>query len=158
VDKDDSLGLEGPNAIVPAAPTLSVSEDSHWQVPTHVRSPKRRREEFTGSAPGPTESTVVNSTLVEQHPPPQCKFNAGCSKGDIVWLYMLIFWAGTLTGDVFKLTIDEVKEVIETDQVGSEIFLTWPHYLQTAPFITVPVSNSIALGFAWKPDCLQGQL
>ncbi|KAF2007409.1 hypothetical protein P154DRAFT_558657 [Amniculicola lignicola CBS 123094] len=54
----------------------------------------------------------------------------------------------SLTGDVFKLTINDVKEVSESDQVGSDIFLTMPHILKTAPFVTVPVSNSLALNFA----------
>ena len=102
---------------------------------------------------------MASNELVAHDPPSQtsheCKFNA-FFKFNIALLLMLIPWVGSLTGDVYKLTIDDVKKVAQSDQVGSEIFLTWPLRLQTAPFVTVPVSNSLALEFALRNDYVQG--
>jgi hypothetical protein len=56
---------------------------------------------------------------------------------------------------VYKLTIDDIKEMTESDQVGSQIYLTMPFYMTTAPFITVTVTNRLALQFTGKRDNLE---
>lgn len=161
MDNDSSSASDESNGTgVSAGAILSELQNPSSHMPTHARPPKRQKEGTRDDASASTEPTLMASTeLVAQGPPSQtsheCKFNA-FSKFDIALLLILIPWVGSLTGDVYKLTIDDVKKVAQSDQVGSEIFLTWPLYLQTAPFITVPVSNSLALEFALRGDYVQG--
>ena len=92
-----------------------------------------------------TSASTAPTRIASNQMPHECKFNASSRYKPISNAYFLV---GSLTGDVFKLTIDDIKEVSQSDQVGSEIFLTMPHILKTAPFVTVPVSNRLALNFA----------
>ncbi|KAF2726880.1 hypothetical protein EJ04DRAFT_506554 [Polyplosphaeria fusca] len=55
-----------------------------------------------------------------------------------------------LKGAVFDLTVNDVTEMVRSDQIGSAIFLTWPFHLRFAPFVTIPISNSLALEMACK--------
>jgi hypothetical protein len=65
---------------------------------------------------------------------------------------MLIPYTGSLTDDVYKLTIDDIKEITKSDQVGSKIYLTMPLYMSIALFITMTVTNKLGLQFSGKRD------
>ncbi|OAG04877.1 uncharacterized protein CC84DRAFT_1206435 [Paraphaeosphaeria sporulosa] len=50
-----------------------------------------------------------------------------------------------LGSEVFVLTMHQVEEIIQSGRFGSDIRLIVPIYLETPPFITIPIANDVAI-------------
>lgn len=148
-----------PDINEPAEALSTISNDLRDQTLLDARPHKRRRADGTDDTSALVEPVTVISTSLSADGPlrqvsPECKSDT-YSLMDTP-LSLMLTWVGSLSGDVFKLSIDDLKEIARSDQVGSDVFLTWPLVLQTAPFITAPVSNALALQFASRCSHLKG--
>ncbi|KAM5431523.1 hypothetical protein McanCB21832_005522 [Microsporum canis] len=54
----------------------------------------------------------------------------------------------SLTGDVYRLTAQDVQRVIESGQIPGEIWLTITYYPNASPFVTIPISRKLSHHFA----------
>ena len=61
--------------------------------------------------------------------------------------FRLIMIPAQLTGDVYELTIDDVRNIALSDQISGQIWLTDTYGEKTQSFITIPIRDELTKGF-----------